>query len=158
MVKVKVEIRNMPALREAFKQMPKEVQARAALPATRAAANVAATAVRAEAPVGTHKGRKFRYKGNEGVRLAGTLKNNGIWVKRIKRNLRQHEVGHLVSTTPVAYYGRFVVYGSVHNRPPNPFFERGDTASKQAQQEAFDRTFDKAIVPVLAKLQKVLDR
>jgi HK97 gp10 family phage protein len=157
MVKVKVEVRNMPALREAFKQMPKEVQARAALPATRAAAQVAARAVRAEAPVGTHKGRKFSYKGNNGVRLAGTLKGN-IWVKRIKRNLKQHEVGHIVSVHPVAYYYKFVISGSVHNKVPNPFFERGDMASKQAQQETFDRTFDKAIVPVLAKLQKALNK
>lgn len=157
MVKVKVEIRNMPALREAFKQMPKEVQARASLPATRAAANAGAAAVRAEAPVGNHKGRKFKYKGHTGVRLAGTLKQM-IWVKRIKRNLRKDEVGHIVSVSPISYYYKFVIHGSVHNKTPNPFFERADAASQVAQREAFDRAFDKAIVPVLAKLQKALSK
>jgi hypothetical protein len=159
-VKVKIELNGIEALKAEFKKLPAEVQKRAALPATRAAAQVAAKAVRAESPVGNHKGRKFDDKGNKGIRYAGTLKNS-IQVKRIKRFLKPNEVGHIVVIHPIAYYYAFVVNGFVAKGtavPPNPFIDRADNASKAAQQAAFDQVFSNTLVLVLAKLNEALKR
>lgn len=155
-VKVKIELNGLAELKKAFKELPVEVQKKAALPATRAAASVGAKAVRAVAPVGTHKGRKVTYKGKQLVRYPHTLKS-GIWVKRIKRNLTKTQVGYIVSVHPLAWYYRLLVDGFVANGtavPPNPFFDRAEISSQSARQAAFDQAFANSVALILAKLSK----
>lgn len=136
------------------------------MPATRAAANVGAKAVRAIAPVGTHKGRKVvdkgrtTYRGAIVTRYPGTLKA-GIWVKRIKRNLTPTQVGYIVSVNPLAWYYRLLIDGFVANGtavPPNPFFDRAEITSQAAREAAFDQTLAGTIPLVLAKLSEKLAR
>lgn len=164
MVSFKIEVNGIDELKRAFSQLPADIQKRASAPALRAAAMVAKSAVVAYAPRGTHKGRKFtKSKGKgksftkvEGVRMPGTLKAS-IWVKRIKRNLTQSQVGYIVSVDPIAFYYKFIVRGFVARGtrvPPKPFFEMADMASKAAREAKFDQVFGDAAVKVLAKLER----